>query len=985
MTKTSDQIKSNRINKLWQKVKPILAVLLLAGFPLICVDFALRYVLKSADDRRLQSEFKRLEEKLIRVQPWADPERYFKSLFRKELELAARREDMLPYLKKFLAHLHQAHSRLFSIILFDEQGKVCWVSPDFQPSKRIAELLLQALRKGQYLDWSLLDEHWGLFAPFLGTQLPHGRALLESSHCVKTSNLSQKSWFLYSLHKRFSLFVHIHKIAYRPFQGLRRLVNLEPTDGIPLALISLEDREVVGCGTKAFLPAVWSTVAEYEKQPRSFLRAEGRLWSFLVINASYRLAASVPDTIGSSSRTWLRWYRLGCISFLALLCFITSLFASRERLPYLSLRWKLTGFFLLSAGVPLTILGLLGKIYLNEQRYALTQQVWDEMLSAVRDIDLNPRVYHQKIQQELKDALEGFESADPTTQNLKTLEQKLKILGSRFFVQDYRVIDPVGQAVIQSWEAGKANSRDVILLALMVDVMAYLNREFSEVSPVQLLKAETVFGAVTGKGLKELVDSLVGTLGQITRMEVAAFNSIFYSQVMRRPDRRVTHAFFATWRAEELEKAILNLFVVNRARDKTGKRFFGIKQGPRWLPFPATLNGARSVPQQYRKTYFAIGALPEGKHFERFWKALVRTQRPMFARLDDLPEPLLIAGLPGVHLKGYFLMCVQPAREVDRKIGVLRLQLIGFGCLSGMFTMVIAMLLANKVLAPIRELGTGIEAIRQKRFRVRIPEQDPDELGDLVTMFNSMMGSLAEMAFGRQVQEQLFPKTPLIINGIGVYGISRSATDLGGDYLDYLRVPPHHALVLVGDVTGHGVPAALIMAMSKAVVNTLLPIDPRPETILEHLNRIILDNANKRLFMSLCLLWIDTKTREIVIYCAGHPYPLLQRPDGRIDHVTAKGIVLGFRQKPSFSPVAITLQPGERLLLYTDGLFESLSLRGEDGLDKLVDYLQSRPRLALEATPQDVLDHHPEVISTKSQADDHTFLAVEAIPNQENS
>lgn len=231
----------------------------------------------------------------------------------------------------------------------------------------------------------------------------------------------------------------------------------------------------------------------------------------------------------------------------------------------------------------------------------------------------------------------------------------------------------------------------------------------------------------------------------------------------------------------------------------------------------------------------------------------------------------------------------------------------------------------------------------------------------------------------RLVQEQLLPGNELVFKDYRVFGVSRPANELGGDYFDYFVVKDRYLLAIIGDVTGHGMPSALAMAIAKAAVLLGLENDLKPEKLVESINAVLFNALRRKLMMTAAILWIDTETHEFEYRNCGHPYPYIFKENNSVEHLASGGLFLGTKATYRSTPPHLgNLKPGERILFYTDGLIESIpATREQDGFNLFRDYLLLRPKLPVIEACSDILEHHPHFLSGKDQPDDFTVLMVE--------
>ncbi|NCO69123.1 MAG: SpoIIE family protein phosphatase, partial [Acidobacteria bacterium] len=163
-----------------------------------------------------------------------------------------------------------------------------------------------------------------------------------------------------------------------------------------------------------------------------------------------------------------------------------------------------------------------------------------------------------------------------------------------------------------------------------------------------------------------------------------------------------------------------------------------------------------------------------------------------------------------------------------------------------------------------------------------------------------------------------------------ILGKSTSVSYLGGDYFDYFVLNDRFAVVLIGDVTGHGVPAALLMAMAKSAVK-IRSAEEATNVIatLEKLNAHLFETIKRKRLMTMIYSTLDTQNSRITLGNAGHCYPyFFTAMDDRIKQIESPAFPLGARKKGRFGEVSLTLCAGDALIFYTDGLVESVRSNG---------------------------------------------------------
>jgi len=187
-----------------------------------------------------------------------------------------------------------------------------------------------------------------------------------------------------------------------------------------------------------------------------------------------------------------------------------------------------------------------------------------------------------------------------------------------------------------------------------------------------------------------------------------------------------------------------------------------------------------------------------------------------------------------------------------------------------------------------------------------------------------------ELEVARELQEDLLPHDVPAIPGYDFAHSYRTANEVGGDYYDLTPLPDGRVALLVGDASGHGMAAGLVMAIANATLKTALDLDPSPERVVALLNRTLCRTGTKRTFMTVFYALLDPATGEMEYVCAGHPFPLLRRADGTVEELGCGGLPLGMREPLDLCAERTVMQPGDLLLLYTDGLAEALDTNGKE-------------------------------------------------------
>ena len=188
----------------------------------------------------------------------------------------------------------------------------------------------------------------------------------------------------------------------------------------------------------------------------------------------------------------------------------------------------------------------------------------------------------------------------------------------------------------------------------------------------------------------------------------------------------------------------------------------------------------------------------------------------------------------------------------------------------------------------------------------------------------------AEIDAANRIQAALLPPSDPKLPGVVVASHYRAATEIGGDYFDFLPLPEGRLGLAFGDVAGHGLTSGIVMAMAKSALLVQTGHDPSPVRVMEVLNETVRKTAPKRMLMTFFFGVLDPATGTLRYCSAGHLDPYVVRDGtGSIEPLSAWGFPLGVRRREPFVEQVAELRPGDRLVLYSDGLIEALDDDGE--------------------------------------------------------
>ncbi|MDD4908952.1 MAG: SpoIIE family protein phosphatase, partial [Candidatus Omnitrophica bacterium] len=249
-----------------------------------------------------------------------------------------------------------------------------------------------------------------------------------------------------------------------------------------------------------------------------------------------------------------------------------------------------------------------------------------------------------------------------------------------------------------------------------------------------------------------------------------------------------------------------------------------------------------------------------------------------------------------------------------------------------------------------------------------------------------------ELELGREIQMDLLPKVTPVIPGLKLSGLMLPAKEIGGDYYDFLVHKPQPAQgtdpstaerlsVVIGDVSGKGVAAGLLMAMVKTCLYALNKQPITPKAILLSTNQMLYEHINAKKFMTMLYLTWDPSQKKLFYSSAGHEHILIYRKDGNVEAIISGGFMLGMVPEIDeyLEDRSLSLNPGDKVILYTDGVTEARNI-DEDlfGLKRLTLLIQQHGHKPAQDLLSIIKEEVYAYIGTREQYDDITLVVMEA-------
>ena len=619
----------------------------------------------------------------------------------------------------------------------------------------------------------------------------------------------------------------------------------------------------------------------------------------------------------------------------------------------LSLSGHLLLLFLLTAALPLCLLAEVTRRFLQEKRQSLTVRLADQMREELRRFDNGfPRIVadlQSTIEHALREPFIGTTPADRQAEAaMVRIESLLRLPGGALIDHQGRPLP--GRPLTDS---------ETQVLPLLKPLMAFINQGRHPATTPGPDTTQTV-----------LID-LVRAMSHLTLIRSGHQSFIRGMFPLTDGQGTVRHLAIFRWSLAEVLRRYL------------------ARHGPELLRHfdQASLTiGDRSA-----RNLLTLGPAPSRDLVRRQLHQLFQGESGRGSARSAPHARRLLVRLIGRHLHDHGLVLSASLLPIEDALRSIRQRVLLTAAVLLLLSCSIGVLLAGNLLWPIQALAEGVDALSARRFGHRLSIRESDEFVQLSAAYNRMMESMADLEVARLLQERMYPATALDERGLSVFGACRSATQVGGDMFTYLRLPDNDILVFLGDVSGHGMGAAFVVAMVKGILEDRLatptdePLDPG--AILDELNLTLLACLRRTRMMTCVLAVLRTSAwhpgtasgLQVDLANAGHHDPLVIR-QGKHSWTPCEPrcLLVGATRRRRYVTHTMHLRPGDTLLLFSDGFTEAM---GEDsamiGLEGLATAIPPLVRDSARAPEAAIRAWHDHRTGGVNPEDDRTLLVVQ--------
>ena len=324
---------------------------------------------------------------------------------------------------------------------------------------------------------------------------------------------------------------------------------------------------------------------------------------------------------------------------------------------------------------------------------------------------------------------------------------------------------------------------------------------------------------------------------------------------------------------------------------------------------------------------------------------------------------------------------------------------VGFFLFLILIVTIMAIIFSRYLTQPLLKLQKGAEEIGRGNLEYRVDVNTHDEFNNLAMAFNNMAKDLREyidtlktttaekermlkeLEIAKGIQQSFLPDSAPVIQGFDLDGYNLPALEVGGDFYDFIPLDTDHYGLVIADVSGKGVPAALFMALSRTLVRASAHSIDDPVSSIREANGHIFQDSETSMFVTLFYAVLDCREKILTFVNAGHNPPIhIDADSGGVKLLNAEGIALGVLDKITLVSEKIQLQSGDIIVLYTDGVTEAINEKDEEfGIERLTRCVEKN----IGATSKEIINSIiQEIIAfagIQPQFDDITIMVLKVL------
>lgn len=903
-------------------------------------------MLRLRHDSECDELFRQMNDRLNFIARHADESHYYHRILHYNFKQASKAADPIGNLGARIKNLKNQFPDMMRFIVWDAKGQCIEELTDEKGYRYVVNNLYYFFQEianhcrevvpGTPEFLPVVEKRLSLFRSYLGRFLVPSHLRLpfqpgELGKCILADTHDRFPLFWFDVNSQLALFCAIRPTDKNSEQGIRHAVrSLNSDTGIIesgfINIRSMENNDS-HLGEIEYRQLLME-LGKFENASLPNRATPDMLFSFKMLRPDLRGFCAVKKssmTTGYPEKAKIAIVTKMCAA-IALGIFIAFCYSLRLRRLSISISTRTALLFLYANGLPLMILGTIGNEYLMQKEHSLIQETHRRNEGILLEIDSGYRRHQSSLSRRTKEVLQNFSAAVKHRQPGKEDSDELRKIAEALGADEIGIFGHGGETLINYRKTRKTTSQTFVKMFAATS-LSFSNQNSTDFflkdtnafkNPIETTSKSLVIDNVS------ILKELLGTMENIAYYTFGTETKLCFARLLGDKQQRKFHSVLTIfWLKEEAQAAYARQNLGRLVDHASTNRFASL----------AIHNGAISCEN-----------FPQPDLLRPCLQKAFNLQTAQENNLFIHGKRYLVTAIAGRQLATVALACIVPGDFIREQIEQARLHIFLLALISMLIVSGVIVTLSQQFISPVKQLSEAVKQIGRRNFAYRTSIQANDEFGDLGKVFNTTIEEMADLEIGKVVQDALFPGQNYQHNALTIFARTVSMTKLGGDYYDFFSLADNKTGLFMGDVAGHGIPAALIMAMAKSTVLTNADKLHDPAKLLLALHQMIfqLKSDGFKKMMTCQYLVIDNFTGEFSMANAGHCFPIIVGPHGayaRFEEII--GTPVGIAKRASYANHLINLLPGETIILYSDGMLEAANSKGQIyGAGKFLDLAQ---------------------------------------------
>lgn len=914
--------------------------------PLLLINEGLNGMLRLRHEGECDELFRQMNDRLNFIARHADESHYYHRILSYHFRRATRAADPIESMGIRISQLKKQFPDTMRFIVWDAKGQCVEKLTDEKGYRYVVSNLYNFFSEiaahcreivpGTPELLPVVEKRLSLFRSYLGRFLVPSHLRLpfqpgELGKCILADTPDRFPLFWFDVNSQLALFCAIRSVDKRAVRGIQHAVkSLNSGDSIiesgfiDIRNLDKNDSQLNDSEYRQLL----MELGKFENASLPNRSTEDMLFSFKMLRPDLRGFCAVRK---SSMTTGYPWKNKAALATrmgtaIALGLFIAFCYSLRHKRLSISISTRTALLFIYANGLPLMILGTIGNEYLMQKEHSLIQETHRQNEGILLEIDSGYRRYQSSLGRRTKEVLQNYSAAVKHRQPDKKDSEELRKIAEVLGADEIGIFGFGGETLLNFRRTRKTTSQTFVKMFAATS-LSFANQDSTDFflkdtnafkNPIEATSKSLVIDNVS------ILKELLGTMENIAYYTFGTETKLCFARLLGDKQQRKFHSVMTIfWLKEETQAAYARQNLAKLVNSSSASRYASL----------AIHNGAISC-MDFSQPDLLRPCLQKAFNLQTAQdnNLLINGKR------------YLVTAIAGRQLPNIALATIVPGNFIKEQIEQARLQIFLLALVSMLIVSGVIVTLSQQFISPVKQLSEAVKQMGRRNFSYRTSIQANDEFGDLGKVFNTTIEEMADLEIGKVVQEALFPGQNYQQNGLTIFARTVSMTKLGGDYYDFFSLADNKTGLFMGDVAGHGIPAALIMAMAKSTVLTNSDKLHDPAKLLLALHQMIfqLKSDGFKKMMTCQYLVIDNLTGEFSLANAGHCFPVIVGPQGsyaRFEEII--GTPVGIARRVSYANHLIKLLPGETIVLYSDGMLEAANPQGKIyGAEKFLELTQ---------------------------------------------